>query len=107
NDDADVFLTQDFKGGWNCTVKKDVNLKTTDGAKTNIESDGDVLIKSANGNINVESPAGIITIKQQKIVLQAGNIELTGADKITGIITHIGANNQTGVHRDSNGLHTG
>jgi phage baseplate assembly protein gpV len=33
NDGADVFLTQDFKGGWNCTVKKDINIKTTNGAK--------------------------------------------------------------------------
>jgi Phage-related baseplate assembly protein. len=65
NDDADVFLTQDFKGGWNCTVKKDVNLKTTDGAKTNIESDGDVLIKSATGNIDVKSPTGTVSIERR------------------------------------------
>ena len=106
NEDADVFLTQDFKGGWNCTVKKDVNLKTTDGAKTNIESDGDVLIKSATGNINVESPSGVVTIKQQTIELQATDIKLTGKVTIVGAIDHTGAHETHGVHHDNKGFHT-
>lgn len=106
NEDAEVFLKQDFKGGWDATIKKDVKIKTTDGAKMNLEADGDILMKSATGNINVESPSGIITIKQQKIVLQATDIELTGAVKITGLITHIGSMNTTGgFHTDTKGTH--
>jgi phage baseplate assembly protein gpV len=107
NDDAEVFLTQDFKGGWHATIKKDVLLKTTDSAKFNIESDGDVLIKSANGNIDIESPTGTVTIKQDEIVLQATNIKLIGAVEITGNITHTGNMTTTGAHTDVNGLHTG
>ena len=99
NKDADVFLTQDFKGGWNCTVKKDVNIKTTDGAKTNIESDGDVLIKSANGNIDVKSPSGTVNIDQQ-------NIHLTGTVTIDGNIIHNGNMTTHGVHQDNKGFHT-
>lgn len=99
NKDADVFLTQDFKGGWNCTVKKDVNLKTTDGAKTNIESDGDVLIKSATGNIDVKSPSGTVNIEQQ-------NIHLTGTVTIDGDIVHTGNMMTHGVHQDNKGFHT-
>jgi phage baseplate assembly protein gpV len=106
NEDADVFLKQEFNGGWDATIKKDVNFKTTDGANMNLEADGDMLMKSATGNINVESPNGIITIKQQKIVLEATNIELTGAVKITGLITHIGSMNTTGgFHTDTKGTH--
>lgn len=99
NDDADVFLTQDFKGGWNCTVKKDVNLKTTDGAKTNIESDGDVLIKSATGNIDVKSPTGTVSIEQQ-------NITLKGTVTIQGNIIHTGDMTTSGHHIDAAGHHT-
>lgn len=106
NEDADVFLTQDFKGGWDATIKKDVNFKTTDSAKFNIEADGDVLVKSASGNINVESPSGTITIKQQKIVLDATDIELKGAVKITGAIDHTGNMETHGVHHDNKGYHT-
>jgi phage baseplate assembly protein gpV len=99
NDGADVFLTQDFKGGWKATVKKDIDIKTTDGGKVSIEGDGDVLMKSATGNINVESPTGTVTIKQQTIELQAAEI------KLTGLVTINGAMNQTGIHQDSNGFH--
>jgi phage baseplate assembly protein gpV len=105
NDGAEVFLTQDFKGGWDATIKKDVNFKTTDGAKFNVEADGDMLLKSAAGNVNVESPSGTVTIKQQKIVLQAANIELLGALKINGQITHTGGMTTSGVHQDSRGFH--
>jgi phage baseplate assembly protein gpV len=101
NDDAEVFLTQDFKGGWKGTYKKDVNLKTTDSAKFNVEADGDVLVKSANGNVNVESPTGTVTIKQQTIDLQAATIKLTGHVVVNG------AMDQTGVHHDNLGYHTG
>jgi phage baseplate assembly protein gpV len=106
NEDAEVFLKQDFKGGWDATIKKDVNLKTTDGAKMNLEADGDVLVKSATGNINVESPTGTVNIKQQKIVLEATNIELKGAVKITGAIDHTGNMETHGVHHDNIGYHT-
>jgi len=101
NEDADVFLTQDFKGGIKQTVKKDVSIKTTDGAKYNIEADGDVLVKSATGNINVESPTGTVLIKQQTIELQATTIKLTGHVIVNG------AMDQTGVHHDTLGYHTG
>jgi phage baseplate assembly protein gpV len=101
NEDADVFLTQDFKGGWDATIKKDVNLKTTDGAKFNIEADGDVLMKSASGNINIESPTGTVTIKQDVIELNATTIKLIGHVIVTGAIDQSG-----GVHHDPNGFHT-
>jgi phage baseplate assembly protein gpV len=101
NDDAEVFLTQDFKGGWDATIKKDVNFKTTDSAKFNIESDGDVLIKSATGDVNIESPTGTVLIKQQTIELQATTIKLTGHVIVTGNI------DETGVHHDNLGYHTG
>jgi phage baseplate assembly protein gpV len=100
NDDADVFLTQDFKGGWNATIKKDVNLKTTDGAKTNIESDGHVTIKSATGDVNIQSPSGKVNIEQQNIVLK-------GTVTIEGNIVHTGDMTTSGHHTDANGLHTG
>jgi len=101
NDDADVFLTQDFKGGWLGTYKKDVQLKTTDSAKFNIEADGDMLLKSANGNIDIKSPTGTVTIEQDTIVLQATTIKLIGNIIVTGNIT------EDGIHQDSNGFHTG
>lgn len=105
NDDADVFLTQDFKGGWNCTVKKDVNIETTDGANTNIKSDGDVLIKSATGDINVESPTGTINLKQQQIHL-TGTVTIDGPLNVNGLITHVGNMNTNGHHVDSKGPHS-
>jgi phage baseplate assembly protein gpV len=101
NDDADVFLTQDFKGGWNATIKKDVNFKTTDAAKFNIEADGDILIKSASGNIDVKSPTGTVTIEQNTIELKATTIKLIGHVIVTGNI------DETGVHHDNLGYHTG
>ena len=105
NEDAEVFLKQDFKGGWDATIKKDVNLKTTDSAKFNIEADGDVLVKSATGNVNVESPTGTVTIKQQTIELQATTIRLTGAVEIVGQITHTGSMTTSVTHVDSVGPH--
>jgi phage baseplate assembly protein gpV len=105
NEDADVFLTQDFKGGVKTTVKKDIDISTTDGGKVSIVGDGDMLIKSATGNVNVESPSGTVTIKQQTIKLEATNIELTGLVKITGNITHVGGMTTTLVHQDSRGFH--
>jgi phage baseplate assembly protein gpV len=109
NEGADVFLTQDFKGGWLGTYKKDVLLKTTDAAKFNVEADGDVLIKSANGNITVQSPTGTVTIEQQTIkLLGSAEIEITAPTiKLNGHVIVVGAITQTGVHVDSNGLHTG
>lgn len=100
NKDADVFLTQDFKGGVKTTVKKDIEVQTTDGGKMSMTSDGDMLVKSANGNVNVESPTGAINIRQKTINLEADTINLTGHVVITG------AMDQQGVHRDNNGLHT-
>jgi Phage P2 baseplate assembly protein gpV len=96
---SDVFLTQDFKGGWDCTVKKDVNLKTTDSAKFNVESDGHVTIKSATGDVNIQSPSGKVNIEQQ-------DIHLTGKVTIDGDITHTGNMTTSGVHQDSKGFHT-
>jgi phage baseplate assembly protein gpV len=101
NEDAEVFLTQDFKGGWNATIKKDVNFKTTDAAKFNIEADGDILIKSASGNIDVKSPTGTVTIEQSTIELKATTIKLIGHVIVTGNI------DETGVHHDNLGYHTG
>lgn len=112
NDDGtpknDVFLTQDFKGGWKGTYKKDVNLNTTDSAKFNVTADGDMLMKSANGNLNVECPNGLLTLNQKDITLQgsgtitiqAPQIKLIGNIQVTGNIT------EQGVHLDSNGHHT-
>jgi phage baseplate assembly protein gpV len=100
NDDAEIFLTQDFKGGWKATVKKDIDIKTTDGGKASIVSDGDMLIKSASGNVNVESPTGTVTIKQETIELQATTIKLTGHVVVTGNI------DESGVHHDNLGYHT-
>jgi Phage P2 baseplate assembly protein gpV len=100
NDDADVFLTQDFKGGWKGTYKKDVNLNTTDSAKFNVQADGDILIQSANGNIDVKSPSGTVTIEQQTVELKATTIKLTGHVIVTGNI------DETGVHLDNRGHHT-
>jgi phage baseplate assembly protein gpV len=101
NDDADVFLTQDFKGGWNATIKKDVNFKTTDAANFNIDADGDVLINSATGNIDIKSPTGTVTVEQQTVELKATTIKLTGHVIVVGDI------DQTGHHTDSRGIHTG
>jgi len=101
NDGADVFLTQDFKGGWLGTYKKDVNLNTTDSAKFNIKADGDILINSANGNIDVKSPTGTVTIEQQTVELKATTIKLTGHVVVTGAMDQTG-----GVHLDPNGHHT-
>lgn len=106
NDGADVFLTQDFKGGWQGTFKKDVNLQTTDSAKFNVVADGDVLVKSANANVNVESPTGTVTIKQQTIDQQATTIKLTGHVVIVGDITHTGNMVTSGHHTDVVGHHT-
>jgi len=101
NEDADVFLKQEFKGGWDATIKKDVSLKTTDGAKFNIEADGDVLVKSATGNIDISSPTGTVKIEQQTIELTATTIKLTGHVVIVGAMDQSG-----GVHHDPNGFHT-
>jgi phage baseplate assembly protein gpV len=95
-----VFLTQDFKAGWLGTFKKDVNLNTTDAAKFNIKADGDVLINSANGNIDIKSPSGTITIEQTNIVLK-------GTVVIQGNISHTGDMVTSGHHTDAAGHHTG
>jgi phage baseplate assembly protein gpV len=100
NEDADVFLTQDFKGGWAATIKKDVNFKTTDGAKFNVEADGDMLMKSATGNIDIKSPSGTVNIEQQ-------NIHLKGTVTIDGNIVHTGDMSTTGRHVDGLGPHAG
>ena len=106
NDDADVFLTQDFKGGVKTTVKKDIVISTTDGGKMSMTSDGDMLVKSATGNVNVESPSGAVNIKQKTINLEADNITLKGAVTIDGNITHVGNMTTNGVHQDNKGFHT-
>lgn len=106
NDGAEVFLTQDFKGGWQATVKKNIDIKTTDNGTISIVGEKDVLIKSAGGNVNVESPTGTVTIKQQTIKLEAVNIELIGAVKITGNIDHTGSmETKAGTHHDTIGYH--
>jgi phage baseplate assembly protein gpV len=107
NDDAEVFLTQDFKGGWKATVKKNIDISTTDGGTCSIVSDGDMLVKSATGDVNVESPTGKVTINQQNIDLVAsGTISIQAAEiKLTGVVTVVGAMNQNGIHRDTRGLH--
>jgi phage baseplate assembly protein gpV len=99
NDNADPFLTQDFKAGWKGTYKKDVNLNTTDAAKFNIKADGDILINSANGNIDVKSPNGTVTIEQQNIVLK-------GTVTIEGNIVHTGNMTTSGIHNASDGPHS-
>lgn len=99
NDNAEVFLKQEFQGGWDATIKKDVSLKTTDSAKFNVESDGHCTIKSVNGDVNIQSPSGKVNIEQQEIVL-------TGTVKINGNIEHQGNMTTSGVHQDSKGFHT-
>jgi phage baseplate assembly protein gpV len=100
NKDADPFLTWDFQAGWKGTFKKDVNLNTTDAAKFNVKADGDVLIQSATGNIDVKCPSGTVTIEQQTVELKATTIKLTGHVIVNGNM------DQTGIHLDSNGHHT-
>jgi phage baseplate assembly protein gpV len=90
NDDAEVFMTQDFKGGIDTKAKKNIKVSTTDGAHINLEADGDVNVKAPNGAIN----------------LQQKNILLEGAVTIKGDIEHTGNMRTSGVHQDSNGLHT-
>jgi len=90
NENADVFLTQDFKGGWNNTCKKAINIKTTDGAPITLQADSDV---------NIKAPNGTILLDQQ-------NIHLKGPVTIDGDITHNGNMTTYGVHTDNNGLHT-
>jgi len=107
NDDADVFLKQEFQGGWTATIKKAVSLKTTDGAAFSIEGDGDVLLKSTNANVNVESPNGTITLNQQTIHLQGSN-EITIQAPTINLIGHVVVNGnmtETGFHTDSRGPH--
>jgi phage baseplate assembly protein gpV len=105
NDDAEVFLEQDFKGGVKTTVKKDIEIKTTDGGKMSMTSDGDMLVKSATGNVNVESPSGAVNIKQKTINLEADTINLTGHVVINGKIDHTGDMTTVGHHVDTKGPH--
>jgi phage baseplate assembly protein gpV len=107
NEDADVFLTQDFKGGVKTTVKKDIEIKTTDGGKMSMTSDGDMLVKSATGDVNVESPSGAVNIKQKTINLEADTINLKGHVVITGALDHTGEHRTNGHHIDSTGPHAG
>lgn len=107
NEDADVFLTQDFKGGVKTTCKKDIDIKTTDGGKMSMTSDGDMLVKSATGNVNVESPSGAVNIKQKTINLEADTINLKGHVVITGALDHTGEHRTNGHHIDSTGPHAG
>jgi phage baseplate assembly protein gpV len=95
---GDVFLTQDFKAGWNCTVKKDVNLKTTD--------DGNITIES-NKDVNVKAPNGLINLEQKTINLKGDTITLEGNLVFKGNITHTGNMTTSQVHTDSLGHHTG
>jgi phage baseplate assembly protein V len=81
-------LTWDFKGGIDIKTKKDIKITTTDGAKVEIVSDGDVNVK-ANGTCKIEAPM----------------IELKGAVTIEGDITHTGNMETSGVHQDSRGYH--
>lgn len=104
---SDVFLTQDFKGGIKTTVKKDIEIQTTDGGKMSMTSDGDMLVKSATGNVNVESPSGAVNIKQKTINLEADTINLKGHVVITGALDHTGEHRTNGHHIDSTGPHAG
>jgi phage baseplate assembly protein gpV len=100
NPKSDVFLTQDFKAGWKGTYKKDVNLNTTDSAKFNVQADGDVLIQSAKGNIDVKAPTGTVTIEQDIVTLKANTINLIGN------VVHQGNMSTTGIHTAADGPHS-
>jgi len=100
NKNADPFLTWDFQGGWKATVAKDINIKTTNGAKVTIEGDGDVTVKSDSGNITVNAASGAVTIQGNSgITIKAPTITLDG-------FVHTTQNMLTdGVHTDSLGHH--
>lgn len=92
NDNVDVFLTEDFKAGWNCTCKKAINLKTTDSAKITITGDSDVNIVSSNGKVAIQG---------------ATEIDLTASlIKISGNIQHDGSMTTTGIHNAADGPHS-
>jgi len=100
NKDADPFLTWDFQGGVKINTQKDINIKAQNGAKINIEGDGDVTVKSDNGNIIVNAASGAVTIEgNQSVTLKATTII------IQGNIQHTGNMNTSGVHTDANGIH--
>jgi len=100
NKDADPFLTWDFQGGWKATVAKDINIKTTNGAKVNIEGDGTVTVKSDSGDIVINAASGQVTIQgSSQITLTAPTIKLDGFVHTTGNML------TDGVHTDSLGHH--
>ena len=100
NKNADPFLTWDFQGGWKATVAKDINIKTTNGAKITVEGDGDVMVKSDSGNITVNAASGQVTISgNSQVTIQAPTINLQGN------VVHTGNMNTSGVHTDSLGHH--
>jgi phage baseplate assembly protein gpV len=67
-----------------------------------------MLLESANGNIDVKSPNGTVTIEQKTIKLNGNEVDITAATiKLTGHVIIVGAMDQSGgVHTDPNGHHT-
>ena len=85
-DDGSVIEFNASNGSLRWDLKGGVSIKTAE--PITIETQGDVTIK----------PAG-------KAVIEAANIELTGAMKFDGDITHTGDMNTSGNHVDAAGTH--
>ena len=108
NKDADPFLTWDFQGGWKATAAKDINIKTTNGAKVTVEGDGQVTIKSDSSDIIVDSASGKVTIQGATGVTISDSASVTvqaPTIKLQGNIVHTGDITTSGVHTDSLGHH--
>jgi len=93
NEGADPSLTWNFKGGIHQTVPKDYNINTSNGAKFNVQADGDIINESKSGNLNFKSDGGTITIEASTIYLK-------------GTVTHTGNMSTTGIHTASDGPHS-
>jgi len=93
NKGADPSLTWNFKGGISQTVPKDYKINTTDGAKFNVQADGDIINESKSGSINVKSDGGTITIEASTIYLK-------------GTVQHTGNMSTSGIHTASDGPHS-
>jgi phage baseplate assembly protein V len=76
-----------------------------DGSKITFDADNGTLTWDLTGGITLEC-VGAFTLKTAgTLLVDAANVELKGAIKLTGNVSHTGNMTTTGTHTDANGVH--
>jgi phage baseplate assembly protein V len=81
------------------------HVEYADGSKITFDSESGTLTWDLQGGITLECQ-GAFTLKTAgSLLIDAPNIELKGAIKLTGNVTHTGAMTTSGFHTDAHGVH--